>query len=101
MKILVANIGSTSFKYRLFETDSMTVRAQGRVERIGQPGGCPDYDSAIAKCLTELGENTLDCVSFKAVFAGPLSGARFVDDELLAAMEEYCFFAPAHNPPYI
>jgi acetate kinase len=110
MKILVANIGSTSFKYRLFATDTMTVVAQGRVERIGQPGGsCPDYDSAIQACLTDLvGEGKalakladLNSVAFKAVHAGPLSGACIVNDELLAAMEEYTFFAPAHNPPYI
>jgi acetate kinase len=110
MKILVANIGSTSFKYRLFETDTMTVVAQGRVERIGQPGSCcPDYDSAIQTCLADVvGEGKalakltdLNCVAFKAVHAGPLSGARLVDDELLAAMEEFSFFAPAHNPPYI
>src|ERR1035438_609265 len=101
MKILVANIGSTSFKYRLFTTDAMSVVAQGKVERIGQPdSGCPDYDSAIRRCLDDLGGD-LDCVAFKAVFAGPLSGARLVDDELLAAMEDFTFFAPAHNPPYI
>ena len=110
MKILVANIGSTSFKYRLYTTDTMTVVAQGRVERIGQPGSnCPDYDTAIQMCLADVvGEGKplaqltdLNCVSFKAVHAGPLSGARIVDDELLAAMEEFTFFAPAHNPPYI
>src|SRR5690349_16005849 len=104
MKILVANIGSTSFKYRLFATGTMTVVAQGRVERIGQPGSnCPDYDSAIRACLADLvGEGKalatladLSSVAFKAVHAGPLSGARIVDDELLAAMEDFTFFAPA------
>jgi acetate kinase len=110
MKILVANIGSTSFKYRLYATDTMTMVAQGRVERIGQPGSsCPDYDSAIRICLADLvGDgkalaklSDLNSVAFKAVHAGPLSGARLVDDELLAAMEDFAFFAPAHNPPYI
>ena len=110
MNILVANIGSTSFKYRLFATDTMSVVAQGRVERIGQPGSCcPDYDSAIQTCLADIvgtGKplatlSDLNSIAFKAVHAGPLSGARIVDDELLAAMEEYTFFAPAHNPPYI
>jgi acetate kinase len=110
MKILVANIGSTSFKYRLFTTDTMTVVAQGRVERIGQLGSnCPDYDTAIRKCLDDIvGEgkalrdlSELNSVAFKAVHAGPLSGARLVDSELLAAMEDFTFFAPAHNPPYI
>lgn len=110
MKILVANIGSTSFKYRLYDTDSMSVVAQGRVERIGQPGSnCPDYDSAIGTCLADVvgaGKPLailadLNAVAFKAVHAGPLSGARLVDEELLAGMEDFTFFAPAHNPPYI
>ena len=53
MNILVANIGSTSFKYRLYQTGGSTgaAMAQGRVERIGQPGGaCPDYEAAI-RCV--------------------------------------------------
>jgi acetate kinase len=109
-KILVANIGSTSFKYRLLEMPDGTVLAEGRVERIGQPGGkCPDYDAAIARCRDEIvGEGRplgalldLSAVGFKAVHAGPLSGARLVDDEVLAAMEEYAFIAPAHNPAYV
>jgi len=110
MKILVANIGSTSFKYRLLEMPDVTVLAQGRVERIGQEGGdCPDYDAAIARCRDEImGEgkplgalSDLSAVGFKAVHAGPLTGARLVDDEVLAAMEEFAFMAPAHNPPYV
>ena len=39
-KILVANIGSTSFKFRLFEMPSERVLAKGGVERIGS-GECP------------------------------------------------------------
>jgi acetate kinase len=102
MKVLVANIGSTSFKYRLFDTDGMNVLAQGRVERIGQPGGeCPNYEAAISRCLTNITGHTLDAVGFKAVMAGAISGAQIVTDEVLRAMEEFAFFAPAHNPPYI
>ena len=39
MKILVANLGSTSFKYRLFELDGSSERqlARGGIDRIGQP----------------------------------------------------------------
>lgn len=112
MNILVANIGSTSFKYRLYRTggNAGTAIAQGRVERIGQPGSaCPDYDTAIRLCTTDIaGEGRplaslsgLSAIGFKAVHAGPLGGARVVDDEVLAAMEECAFFAPAHNPPYV
>jgi acetate kinase len=103
MKLLVANIGSTSFKYRLLDMPREQVLAEGRVERIGQPGSpCPDYDSAIRRCLNEIGDpSTLGAVGFKAVHAGPLSGAHLVDDCVLRAMEEFSFHAPAHNPPYI
>jgi acetate kinase len=110
MRILVANIGSTSFKHQLFDTTLGRVLARGRVERIGQPGGdCRDYDSAIHKCLTEIsgtgsaphGLASLDAVGFKAVHGGTLSGAHRVDARVLAAMEEFSFHAPAHNPPYL
>ena len=44
MKILVANVGSTTFKYRLFhmggEVAGETVLAEGRIERIGE-AQCP------------------------------------------------------------
>src|SRR6266568_1498591 len=36
MKILVANLGSTSFKYRLFDMADERVLARGGVERIGR-----------------------------------------------------------------
>jgi acetate kinase len=110
MKILVANIGSTSFKYRLYDMADNSVMAQGRVERIGQPGGtCPNHEAAIAQCLHDLAGpgnplanlDQLSAVGFKAVHAGPLTGARIVNDEVLAAMEEFVFLAPAHNPPYM
>jgi acetate kinase len=101
MNVLVANIGSTSFKYRVLDTGNGKVLSEGRVERIGHPGSaCPDYDTAIRQCLNNL-QAELHAVGFKAVLAGPLSGARLVDEEVLSAMEEYAFFAPAHNPPYI
>lgn len=35
MKILVANIGSTSFKYRLYQMPDEKLLARGGVERIG------------------------------------------------------------------
>jgi acetate kinase len=99
MHILVANIGSTSFKYQLFSAEG--VIAKGRIERIGHPGSdCPDYETVIGRCIAELPAR-VDAVGFKAVHAGAVSGARLVDEEVLAAMEDFAFFAPAHNPPYI
>ena len=114
MKILVVNIGTTSLKYRLYdmgsgagapagESDSGGVLAKGLVERIGQPGFCPNYEAAISQCLSELPVSLaeLSAIGFKAVHAGPVTGARLVDDVVLKAMEEFTFLAPAHNPPYM
>ena len=110
MKCLIPNIGSTSFKYRVLDMPSETVLAEGRVERIGQPGGeCTDYPAAIRKCIAAIaGEgkalkslSEVGAVGFKAVHAGQHNAPQLIDDEFLAAMEEFSFLAPAHNPAYI
>lgn len=36
MKVLVANLGSTSFKYRLFDLTNESQLAKGGIDRIGQ-----------------------------------------------------------------
>ena len=127
MKILVANLGSTSFKYRLFDWDGTdaTQQARGGIDRIGQSasrcvveiGGkshemtanVPDHASALGMCFDQLtGEDgclgsvdEVAAIGFKAVHAGNYSGVRIVDDALLEAMEELADVAPAHNPPYV
>jgi acetate kinase len=107
---LIPNIGSTSFKYRVLQMPEEAILAEGRVERIGQPDGeCADYPAATAKCLEAIaGEgkalrnlSEIDAVGFKVVHAGPHSEPQLIDDDLLAAMEEFSFLAPAHNPAYI
>jgi acetate kinase len=109
MKCLIPNIGSTSFKYRVLEMPGEVILAQGRVERIGQPGECADFPAAIQRCLDEIAGpgkpltslKEIEAVGFKAVHTGPLNTPQLVDEELLTAMEEFAFLAPAHNPPYI
>ena len=125
MRILVANLGSTSFKYRLFDLANEEQLARGGIDRIGQPeSSCfveigshreeltqriPDHAAAVRMCLDQLTNPEWGCldsvsevsaIGFKAVFAGALSGVRLVDEELLSAMEELADVAPAHNPPY-
>ena len=46
MKILVANLGSTSFKYRLFDMTDERQLARGGIERIGSPE---------SQCFVEIG----------------------------------------------
>jgi acetate kinase len=87
-----------------------TVLGEGRVERIGQPDGeCADYPAAIHKCITDVvgpgkalkSLSEVEAVGFKVVHPGPMPGPRLVDADLFAAMNDFAFFAPAHNPPYV
>jgi acetate kinase len=110
MKCLIPNIGSTSFKFRVLEMPLEQVLGEGRIERIGQPGSeCGDYESAIRNCIGAVAGrdkplkslDEIGAVGFKVVHAGPRAEPQLIGDELLAAMEEFKFLAPAHNPPYI
>ena len=104
MKILVANIGSTSLKWRLFDFSSSPERVihKGGFERV------TDYSKAIEDCLAELkkagaiqNENELSAVGFKVVLAKDVTGCVRLDECALKAMADYNGLAPAHNPPYI
>jgi acetate kinase len=104
MKILVANIGSTSLKYRLFDFADGRERmlARGGIERV------TDYGAAIEVCLGELrqggwvrDESDVAAVGFKTVMARGLTGCARLDEDALTAMEACATIAPAHNPPYV
>ena len=104
VKILVANIGSTSLKWRLFDFSNNAERLlhKGGFERI------TDYSKAIEDCLAELkqanaiaSESELSAVGFKTVIAKNVTGCVRLDERVLQAMTDYNGLAPAHNPPYI
>jgi acetate kinase len=126
MKILVANLGSTSFKYRLFDMERQNQLACGGIERIGSPESrsvvqigprrqeqvlrAADHAEAVRQCLAQLTDPESGClkdasevaaIAFKAVHGGAVTGVRRVTPEVLAAMEQMNPVAPAHNPPYI
>ena len=103
MKILVANLGSTSFKYRLLEMDDTNAAelASGGYERV------TDYTECIEDMLENLVGNgnissaeELDAVGFKTVLGKDLSGCVEADDSVLAALDGFKEVAPAHNPAY-
>ncbi len=126
MKVLVANLGSTSFKYRLFDLSDESQLARGGIDRIGEAeSSCfveigsdrfeeqreiPNHAVAVQMCLDQLTHPEHGClqsveevsaIGFKAVFAGHMSGVRIVTEKLLAEMERLSDVAPAHNPPYV
>ena len=102
MNVLVANLGSTSFKYKLLDMSADgEVLAKGGYERIGQSGSqFKTHGDVIDVILKELPAKP-EAIGFKAVHGGPISGAVRVTDEVLATMQEFADVAPAHNPPYI
>ncbi len=115
MIVLVANIGSTSFKFRLFDMTDERELARGGAERIGKDdakvkvgeqswaGRLSDHGEAIDRCLRMLPDPNvkLDAIGFKAVHGGATSGAVRVDDQVIATMTDMFDIAPAHNPPYV
>jgi acetate kinase len=62
MKILVANLGSTSFKYRLFDMTDERQLARGGVDRIGARGGAPS-DAPRSLCFAEIGSKRTEGVA--------------------------------------
>lgn len=102
MLILVANLGSTSFKFKLLDMEQGGQEiARGAYERIGQSGSAfKTHGDVIDVILKEL-KRPPDAIGFKAVHGGAISGAVRVTDEVLAVQERFADAAPAHNPPYI
>lgn len=103
MLILVANLGSTSFKYRLFDVTGTQARmvARGGSERV------TDYGAAIDLALGELATGghlragtELDAVGFKTVLGGEITGCLFADERVEKALLDTVDLAPAHNKPY-
>jgi acetate kinase len=117
--ILVANLGSTSFKFRLYEMPSERLLAKGGFERLGSDraawkitigdgpeksgqGDIRTHEDAIRLTDRELGGLAhLAAVGFKPVMARGISGTQLMDARVLAAMEDIAALLPAHNPPYI
>src|SRR5256714_10018235 len=102
MLVLVANLGSTSFKFKLLDMAlDGEVIARGGYERIGQTDSPhKTHGDVIDQILKEL-PGKPDAIGFKAVHGGPICGAVRVTDDVIQTMEQFADVAPAHNPPYI
>ena len=111
MKVLVANLGSTSFKYRLFDMADERQLARGGVERIGaavsrcfveingqrteSDQSVPNHGVAVDACIRQLTDPQTGClknaseisaIGFKAVHGGRVSGVQVIDDSVLDAL---------------
>ena len=103
MKILIANLGSTSFKYRLYDIDatSANMLAKGGFERVTQYTPCIEemLETLISDGYLKSGDD-LDAVGFKTVLGKDLSGCVEADERVLEALDGFKEVAPAHNPAY-
>jgi len=127
MKILVSNVGSSSFKYQVIDMESEATLAKGYIERVGKPPSIfthsvsgkddlkmdidiPDHSTAIKVAIEALLDqehgilsdlSELSGIGFKAVFAKDIFSSALIDESVIKALEEYIPLAPFHNPAYI
>ena len=127
MRILCANVGSTSFKYQIIDMETKACLVKGGVERIGNSPSAfthavpdkaalegeidaPTHTDAIAHairlmtdpevgCLTNLEQ--LDGVGFKTILAKGYWRSAKITEAVIAALEASTPLAPMHNPAYI
>lgn len=126
-KIFIMNLGTTSFKFKLYheEYEVLSVHATGEIESVGAEESrfalqyadglshtgtavIPDHGAGFTFFMDTLQRDgllvslqDLNAVGYKAVHGGDLSGTRLVDDALLEEMERVSPLAPAHNPIYL
>lgn len=125
MKILVLNCGSSSVKYKLIDTTSEAVLAEGGVEKIGLPDGFLKYKKAdgskeiidlghidhlaavkaILNLLTDPVEgciksyDEIDAVGHRVVHGGEkFAESVLITDEVKDMIKQCYDLAPLHNP---
>lgn len=130
MKVLAANVGSTSLKFKLFEMPEETALCEAKIERVGNrdkaifaygsivtgkhyrlEGQCiPDYTTGIRMFLEALvsGEygviksaGDIDRIGFKTVLSKGFYGVHELTDAVMDGMRDYLFIAPVHNAAYL
>ncbi|MCM1162751.1 MAG: acetate kinase [Muribaculaceae bacterium] len=125
MKILVLNCGSSSVKYKLIDTTSEAVMAEGGVEKIGLPDGFLKYKKADgSKEIIDLGQidhlaavkailnlltdpkegciksfDEIDAVGHRVVHGGEkFAESVLITDEVKDMIKQCYDLAPLHNP---
>ncbi len=125
MKILVLNCGSSSVKYKLIDTATDAVLAEGGAEKIGLPDGFLKYKKADgSKAIIELGQtdhngavkailnlltdpvegciknyDEIDAVGHRVVHgAEKFSQSVLITDEVKDMIKQCYDIAPLHNP---
>ena len=90
MRVLVANLGSTSFKFKLLDMSAGGAELKrGSYERIGQKDSPFSTHGDVIDAILKQLDAPPDAIGFKAVHGGPISGAVQVNDRVIATMNEF------------
>lgn len=125
MKILVLNCGSSSVKYKLIDSESKVVLAEGGVEKVGLPDSflkfkrpdgsketivveMPDHKAAVSNILNILTDpkegviksfNEIDAVGHRVVHGmEKFNKSVLITPEVIEKIKECYTVAPLHNP---
>lgn len=130
MKLLVCNVGSTSFKSKLYEMPQACVLSECRIESVGSPGksvfhfmnrasgfeerlSCqdiPDCKAGIERYLERLHArdqgvlsdlSEIERVGFKTVLSKGHLGVHELTPAVMAGMVDWMSIARTHNEPYL
>lgn len=125
MKVLVCNVGSTSFKAKLYEMPTSEVIAECKIERVGSDGDAiflfknfvsnkellleqqniGDSRKAIERFFAQLKAtmsfDEIERVGFKTVLAKGYYGVHELTEEVLQGMRAWISIAQSHNEPYL
>ncbi|MCM1074269.1 MAG: acetate kinase [Ruminococcus sp.] len=125
MKILVLNCGSSSVKYKLIDSESKNVLAEGGVEKVGLPDSflkfkrpdgsketivvsMPDHKAAVSNILNILTDENegviksfseIDAVGHRVVHGmDKFNQSVLITPEVIEKIKECYIVAPLHNP---
>lgn len=119
MKILALNSGSSSIKYRLFDSRHYQLLKQGLAERIGQKNSSicqimgdqaahkrevalPDYRTAMHTLFPNENLKEIDAVGHRVVHGGELFKApTLINKEVIKEITKLSKFAPLHCQPNV
>lgn len=120
MRILALNSGSSSIKYRLFDScNNYQLLKRGRAERIGQKTSAichflenqamneveialPDYSTAMHALFSNADVGLIDAVGHRVVHGGELfKSPILIDKQVIKQISELAKLAPLHCQPNV
>jgi acetate kinase len=107
MKILAVNCGSSSIKYKLYDSQHYSLLTKGIIERIGEKGSeVKNHASGIKKLVGDIlkkkvvqGLDEIEALGHRVVHgAESFSQPRIIDNKVIKKIKDCSSLAPLHNP---